>query len=289
MSTPWMPLYIADYLQDTGHLSTVEHGAYLLLIMHYWANRGLPKEDARLARLVRMSEREWAKIRGTISEFFDVDWQHGRIDAELAIADEKRDARAKAGQMGGFAASKSRRKQQQNDSNAAAELYQPQPQSPKVLVSSPEEGLETPPKRARKPRREYPPRFETFWAGYPTDRNMSKHEASQAWARMTDEDQDTAIASLPAFKAFCTKDPTYRVIHANRYLLKRRYEGHIEAAKAISQRTKIRFGTPQWDAWHQHRKAIGESVAFMDSLGRSGGEYEVPTEWPPDHQQEAAA
>ncbi len=84
---PFMPLYVADYLSDAAHLSTMEHGAYLLLIMTYW-QRGepLPAEDKKLARICRVGPREWTRIKPVISEFFQVDcntWSHSRIDREL--------------------------------------------------------------------------------------------------------------------------------------------------------------------------------------------------------------
>jgi uncharacterized protein YdaU (DUF1376 family) len=101
MTAPaWMPLYVSTYLGDTGHLSTVEHGAYLLLIMHYWQSGSLPKDDARLSRIVRMNPIEWLEIRPTIADFFTDDWRHDRIADELAKASElvtKRSAAGKAG------------------------------------------------------------------------------------------------------------------------------------------------------------------------------------------------
>lgn len=110
MSRPWMPLYIADYLQDTTHLSAAEHGAYLLLIMHYWANGSLPTDDRRLARIVRMNAEEWASAKETIADYFEDDWRHLRIELELVEADEKYERRAAAGQAGGVASGRSRRK-----------------------------------------------------------------------------------------------------------------------------------------------------------------------------------
>lgn len=80
MSRPWMPLYIADYLADTAHLSAAEHGAYLLLIMHYWSTGGLPDDDRRLSRITRMSESEFAAARPVLVEFFAPGWRHSRID-----------------------------------------------------------------------------------------------------------------------------------------------------------------------------------------------------------------
>lgn len=88
MSRAWMPLYVADYLADTGHLSAAEHGAYLLLIMHYWQNGGLPNEDRRLARIARMSPAEWEDSREVLFDMFEDGWKHHRIEAELKAAQE---------------------------------------------------------------------------------------------------------------------------------------------------------------------------------------------------------
>ena len=89
MTRPWMPFYVADYLGDTRHLSTLEHGAYLLLIFHYWQRGSLPVDDGRLATITGLSAEEWGRCRPTIAEFFGPGWTHRRIDDELAAAVEK--------------------------------------------------------------------------------------------------------------------------------------------------------------------------------------------------------
>lgn len=92
-----MPLYVGDYLADTRRLSTLEHGAYLLLIMDYWQNGSIPTDDAALARIAGMSGKEWGIAKKSISPLFQDGWHHKRIDAELVRAEEKsKSARASA-------------------------------------------------------------------------------------------------------------------------------------------------------------------------------------------------
>lgn len=99
----WMPMYWGDYLKDTGHLSTIEHGAYLLLIGHYWSSGSpLPDDDGKLRRIAKIeSAAKWKKLRPAIETFFKVGsgvWRHGRIDRELEAASKRSsDAKARAG------------------------------------------------------------------------------------------------------------------------------------------------------------------------------------------------
>jgi uncharacterized protein YdaU (DUF1376 family) len=101
MKRPWMPLYIADYLKDTTHLGAIESGAYLHLIMDYWQSGKLPTEDRLLARIAKLTDREWKKLRPVLQSFFHDGWKHKRIDEELAHTQDissKRSAVASARQ-----------------------------------------------------------------------------------------------------------------------------------------------------------------------------------------------
>ena len=88
MSAPYMPIYWGDYLGDTQHLTAIEHGGYLLLIAHYWRTGGIPSDPVKLARIARMTTKEWNRHGETVMEFF-TDGKHQRIDAELHKVAEK--------------------------------------------------------------------------------------------------------------------------------------------------------------------------------------------------------
>lgn len=94
----YMPLVIEKYLGDTQHLTTLQHGAYLLLLMAYWRRGGaLPADDGRLASIAKMTPQEWKKARPVLAEFFeerDGAWWQKRAEQELERARKKSAAAA---------------------------------------------------------------------------------------------------------------------------------------------------------------------------------------------------
>lgn len=101
----WMPMYWADYLGDTMHLSTEEHGAYLLLIATYWRRGGpLPDDDHYLANVVKMTRRRFKFARDKLTPFFDIHddaWHHKRVDHEILKSSGRLNSARKAGSEGG--------------------------------------------------------------------------------------------------------------------------------------------------------------------------------------------
>lgn len=103
----WMPMYWGDYARDTGHLNACGHGAYLMLIKHYWCvGKALPNDDNELWRIACCdSKKEWMKLRPKIIRLFVQDGgflRHKRVDREILAAASHVTAKAEAGKKGAF-------------------------------------------------------------------------------------------------------------------------------------------------------------------------------------------
>jgi uncharacterized protein YdaU (DUF1376 family) len=123
---PYMPFYPSDYLTDTQHLTTQEHGAYLLLILNYW-QRGEPLEDndRKLAGIAKMDLFDWSVVRVSLQDFFQIKdgfWYHKRVDKELAQVKATSIKAARNGKLGGIISSRNRLKSQQISAVATGSL-----------------------------------------------------------------------------------------------------------------------------------------------------------------------
>jgi uncharacterized protein YdaU (DUF1376 family) len=112
---PALPLFTDAYLGDTTHLSTLEHGAYLLLLMVSWRTPGccVPDDDALLARYTRMTRDKWRKVRPILEPFFSIAdgfWHQARLQNELQHLQSRREQQVAAGNASAIAKSLKRGK-----------------------------------------------------------------------------------------------------------------------------------------------------------------------------------
>lgn len=73
-NTPFMPLWVSDFIGDTTDLDATETGAYLMLIMAQWQRAGcsLPADQNKLQRIARCG-RSWPKTWAAIARYFEKD------------------------------------------------------------------------------------------------------------------------------------------------------------------------------------------------------------------------
>lgn len=70
---PSMPMYWDSYLADTTHLTTEEHGAYLLLLAAMWRRDGsVPNDDRDNARILGLTKGKWRKIKERLAPFLTI-------------------------------------------------------------------------------------------------------------------------------------------------------------------------------------------------------------------------
>ncbi len=101
----FFPMFIGDYMADTGHLTTRQHGAYHLLMYHYWRTRKpLSTDVERLLNICSLSVEEWNIDGPVLLEFFEKrkdGYFHHRIEEELVKALARRDQKVNAGKASG--------------------------------------------------------------------------------------------------------------------------------------------------------------------------------------------
>ena len=83
--------FIGDYQRDTGHLSMIEHGAYALLLDHFYASeKPLPIDTQRLYRLTMAASKEERSAVDYVLEHFwlktDGGWVNSRAQKETENA-----------------------------------------------------------------------------------------------------------------------------------------------------------------------------------------------------------
>jgi uncharacterized protein YdaU (DUF1376 family) len=107
---PGMIIWTDDYFGDTHHLTTFEHGAYLLILMAMWRNGGkLANSSKNLALLAHSRHEKWLKIEKKIMDFMTiVEGSNGaeitqkRLWQEYQLAQSRALSRARAGRLGGL-------------------------------------------------------------------------------------------------------------------------------------------------------------------------------------------
>lgn len=90
MSNAYYRFFPGDYLHDTSDLSLLEHGAYMLLLHHYYRSESLPSEKKRLYTIASaLTDEEKAAVDCVIQRYF-LDSGNGhlinnRVEKELVI------------------------------------------------------------------------------------------------------------------------------------------------------------------------------------------------------------
>jgi uncharacterized protein YdaU (DUF1376 family) len=195
MSDVWYPHYVGDYQRKTGHLSMMEHGAYRLLLDHYYSTGGLPANAEQLHRICRaLADVERLAVLNVVTQFFDRDGDrlvNKKAEAELARRRDISEKRSKA------AAAKHALAPAIGDALAPAIAYTTTTTTKEEKISEDKSSLAPKPARAS--------RFDEFWDAYPhrdgVKRARGKVEAKYRAAVKSGVSEQTLIDAAHRFRS----------------------------------------------------------------------------------------
>lgn len=207
---PYLPLWTDAYLADTTHLTTIEHGAYLLLLMAAWRAGGyLPDDDRLLRRVTRLGPKQWDRMRPVMETFWRVEngqWSNGRLLDELTAVRQRLQSLSDTGRANALkrwhrdmpGAMPERCHGNANHTHTHNQIKDTPP-----IVPPKGDGLEED--------------FEAFWLLVP--RKIGKGQARRAYRTARKKtDAQTLIAGMEAYARQCVGREAQYVCHPSTWL-----------------------------------------------------------------------
>ncbi len=247
---PAMPMYWDAYLADTTHLTTEEHGAYMLLLAAMWRRNGsVPDDDRDNARMLGLTPAKWRKTKARFAAtIYGFIVENGAITQEKLQktwknTQEKIEKNKLNGAKGGRAAS--------NKSNNLAEANATN--SPERNATIPEPEPEPYKKEDTKVSLSIvssePDLFDEFWERYP--RKVAKPNAKRAYAKaLKKHSHDDVMFGLSQHLPSLEGKETQFIPHAATWLNGERFNDQPEqpANNTRQQRSGSRANGQRVDA-----------------------------------------
>lgn len=290
---PSMPIFIDAYLADTSHLETVEHGAYLLLLMAMWRRNGwVPDDDKDNARIVGLSKAKWVNMKKRLSPFLT--FENGEI-TQLRLLSEWINVQnylENQSKKGKISAQKRREKlisesKENKDLPPTAVVSRLQPESnthPNPIKESPNplEGELFSPVEV-KPNLEV--EFDNnFWPEYP--HKVGKVVALKAFIKAREKTPlNEILDGLERYKK--TKPAERSWLNPSTFLRQLRWldepaklpDGHFVVKNIGTDGWVVTCGSDEYAAWKRHYQKANSSEVykFKDEPGLA---VNVPSRWP---------
>lgn len=198
--------FMGDYAKDTAHLSLAEHGAYTLMLDHYYATeQPLPADYPALYRICRaFDKKEQEAVRSVADTYFPVDDNGARINARAARQLKDDSNRVETARENGKKGGRPRKQTQQEPNTEPKN-------NPMGFDSETQQEPNTKAHHSQSQNKEKHSsaradfagiRFQEFWESWPrTDRKTAKAECLKKWKlRGLDAHADQILLHLAAMK-----------------------------------------------------------------------------------------
>lgn len=233
--------YMGDYGRDTAHLSLAEHGAYTLLLDHYYSTeQALPADSASLFRICRAFDKlEQRAVQSVADKFFPVgdDGLRHNERADRQMPDDLRAIKTarENGKKGGRPPKGTQLDTREQPSgnpagfdsdNQTGTNSEPRAKTHQTPDTREEQKQKSLVQRAARSAA----RFPEFWAAYPVKKGRA--EALAKWtARGLDAIADRIIADVQARKAHDRQWLDGYAPHGSTYVNGRGWEDEIETGR----------------------------------------------------------